>query len=48
MRKPTIFAPIVLILTFLLSVALADRMQERAWQDRLSVGDSPKNELLAK
>ena len=47
MRKPTVLAPIVLILTLSLSVALADRMKERAWQDRFSFGDSPKNELLA-
>lgn len=48
MGKSTILAPIVLILTLFLSVALADRMKERAWQDRLSFGDSPKNELLSK
>lgn len=48
MTKPIALAPILLIATLSLSVALAERMKERASQDRLSFGDSNTTELRAK
>jgi hypothetical protein len=37
-RNPIALAPIVLITTLSLSIALADRIKERASQDRFSIG----------
>jgi len=48
MTKTLALAHVLLIAALSLSVALADRMKERASQDRLSFGDSSAAELLAK
>ncbi len=48
MRKSIVLAPILLTAILSLSVALADRIKERASQDRLSFGDPGVTELLAK
>jgi hypothetical protein len=48
MRRPIAVAPIVLIATLSLSLVLADRVKERASQDRLSFGDSSPIGLLTK
>ena len=48
MIKAIVLAPIVLIATLSLSIALVDRMKERASQDRLSLGDESTTELLAR
>lgn len=47
MRKSIAVAAIVLTGTLSLSIALAERVQERALQDRLSFGDLSVSELLA-
>ena len=46
MKKPITIAPIVLIAALSLSIALANRVKDRASQDRFSMGDSSATELL--
>lgn len=46
MKKPIIIASIVLIAALSLTVALADRMKERASHDRFSFGETRATEFL--
>jgi len=48
MKKPITIAPIVLFVALTLSIALADRMKERASHDRFSFDDSGTTELVAR
>jgi hypothetical protein len=48
MKKPITIAPIVLIAALTLSIALADRMKERALHDRFSFDDSRTTESVAR
>ncbi len=48
MNKSIVVAPIVLIVALTLSIAVADRMKERASHDRFSFADSGTTELVAR
>jgi hypothetical protein len=48
MKKPITLAPFVLIAALTLSIALADRMKERALHDRFSFDDSGTTESVAR
>jgi hypothetical protein len=48
MKKPITLAPFVLIAALTLSIALADRMKERALHDRFSFDASGATESVAR
>lgn len=48
MRKQITLAPVVLVAALSLSIALVDRIKERASLDRLSFCDSTATELVSK
>jgi hypothetical protein len=48
MRKSITIAPIVLIAALTLSIALADRVKERASHDRFSFDDSGTTGLIVR
>jgi hypothetical protein len=48
MKKPITLAPFVLIAALTLSIALTDRMKERALHDRFSFDDSGTTEPVSR
>jgi hypothetical protein len=48
MKKPITLAPFVLIAALTLSIAVADRMKERALHDRFSFDDSGTTESVTR
>ena len=48
MTKPIVVAPIVVVAVLMLSIAVVDRIEKRAWDDRFSFNSSGAIELPAK